>query len=388
MTWENTEQFIRSGHRSPEESQQETLKTITLSEKDGVKAIVGKPKGSDSMEVLSYLFEKNKDWTVEKAKAWFQQHTSASQEHFRAVLPFEIQEKISEKPLRIRGVALTAGLSRNLNVYTPEELQVFADKLVGAPMYIEHVVVPCAVGKVTKTSWDGHNLHYEAEVYDEETAEKIRKGLIQHVSVGADYETVDFLNGKIPHGLHNAEISLVAVPGIPEANVQVLEKLHAQNSVEPIIAGEYILGFQQDAAAFLPEHFTTVWLDREGGVLAVLGKLREQPEVQRTMAIFFSKEKMWDQLKIQDWLRLHPNYMASAQNQNPASASALESLLKKPSEPSIRINEAVALIEAVLPAPIVQRSWSLGPQRMCQELRRVLLKLQNMQSHDVLTGSS
>ncbi|MFA5365986.1 MAG: hypothetical protein WC325_12455, partial [Candidatus Bathyarchaeia archaeon] len=68
MTWENTEQFIRSGHRSPEEFQQETLKTITLSEKDGVKAVVGKPQGSNAIEVLSYLFEKSKGWTVEKAK--------------------------------------------------------------------------------------------------------------------------------------------------------------------------------------------------------------------------------------------------------------------------------------------------------------------------------
>lgn len=331
MTWENTEQFIQRKSQNPE-----------------------KPK----------------------------------KENARTSLPFEIQEKISEKPLRIRGVALTAGISRNSNIYTSEELQRFADKLVGAPMYIEHVAVPCAVGKVTKTMWDGHNLHYEADVYDEETAEKIRKGLIQHVSVGADYETVDFFNGKIPRGMHNAEISLVAVPGIPEANVQIMEKLHAQNAVAPVIAGEYILGFHQDAGAFLPEHFSTVWLDREDGVLAVLGKLKHQPEVQRTMALFFSRQKLWDQLKIQDWLRLHPDYMAVAQNQNPANASALESLLKKPSEPLIRVSEALALIESVLPAPIVQRSWSLGPQRMCQELRRVLLKLQSMDSHGVLTASS
>jgi hypothetical protein len=330
MSGKNTEKLIRTGHKSPEESQKYTF----------------------------------------------------------AVLPFEIQEKIAEKPLRIRGVALTAGMSRNFNVYTPEELHAFAGKLVGAPMYIEHVSVPNAVGKVTKTEWDGQVLRYEAEVYDEETADKIRKGLIQHVSVGADYETIDFLNGKIPHGLHNAEISLVAVPGIPDANIQVMEKLHVQNALEPIIAGEYILGFQQDAAAFLPEHFTTVWLDRESGVLAVMGKLRQQPETQRTQAIFFSKEKMWDQLKIHDWLSLHPDYMASASSQNPASAGALESLLKKPAEPVIRVSEAVSLIESVLPTPIVQRSWSLGPQRMCQELRRVVLKLQNKESHGEMTVSN
>jgi len=144
-------------------------------------------------------------------------------EHVMAILPFKVLEKIIDKPLRIRGIAMTAGMSRNFNIYTPEELQNFAQKLVSAPVYIEHVAVPNAVGKVTKTEWDGTNLWYEAEIYDEDVADKIRKGLIQHVSVGADYETLDVLDGKVPHGLHNAELSLVAVPGIPETNIHVLE---------------------------------------------------------------------------------------------------------------------------------------------------------------------
>ncbi len=146
-------------------------------------------------------------------------------EHLAAVLPFQVLEKIADKPLRIRGVAVTTGMSRNFNIYTPEELQAFASKLVNSPVYIEHVAVPNAVGKVIKTDWDGHNLWYEAEIYDDQTAEKIRKGLIQHVSVGADYEAIDVVDGKVPHGLHNAELSLVAVPGIPETNVMILERL-------------------------------------------------------------------------------------------------------------------------------------------------------------------
>ena len=44
-------------------------------------------------------------------------------EHFSAVLPFSVVEKIVDKPLRIRGVAMAVGMSRNFNVYTPEELQ-------------------------------------------------------------------------------------------------------------------------------------------------------------------------------------------------------------------------------------------------------------------------
>jgi hypothetical protein len=242
MPWENTEQHIRSGHRDVEEFQKDTLKTIMLNEKEGIKAIIGKPKGKHTMEILSYLFEKDKGWTLEKAKEWFEKHHNLAKEHVYAVLPFTIAEKIMEKPLRIRGVAMTAGMSRNFNIYTPEELQTFAGKLVDAPVYIEHVTTTNSVGKVAKTEWDGQRLLYEAEIYDEETAEKIRNGLIRHVSVGADYETLDIVDGKIPHGLCNAEVSLVAVPGISETNIRVIEALQfKEQGFEPIIAGEYVM---------------------------------------------------------------------------------------------------------------------------------------------------
>lgn len=232
-------------------------------------------------------------------------------EHVTTVLPFQVLEKIVDKPLRIRGVAMCAGMSRNLNIYTSEELQAFSGKLANAPVYIEHVAVPNAVGKVTNTDWDGHNLWYEAEIYDDETAEKIRKGLIQHVSVGADYEAVDVVDGKVPHGLHNAELSLVAVPGIPETNVQVLEKLEDKTLQEKLTETE--------------------------------GKLTEA------------------QKSIED---LRKQVLGGG-------------LLKNPPK-MIAVSETVKLIESVLPSPMVERSWSLGPQRMCQELRRVIQQLEQM----------
>ncbi|MEM2995325.1 MAG: hypothetical protein QXI91_04845 [Candidatus Bathyarchaeia archaeon] len=317
MPWEITDQYIRSEHRSPEEFEPDSLRTIVLSEKDGIKAVVGKPKGKNTMEIQSYLFDVSKGWTIEKAKAWFERHKKDEKFFSMRVL-----EKIVDKPLRIRGVALTVGMSRNLNIYTPEELQAFAQKLVNAPVYVEHVAVPNAVGKIVKAEWDGQSLWYEAEIYDDEIAEKIRKGLIRHVSVGADYETVDIVDGKIPHGLHNAELSLVAVPGIPEANIKIVEKLVKEQNFEPIIAGEYILGFSQDASAFLPEHFSTVWLDKENGVLAIMGRLRSEPDAVRVQSIFFAREK-WDENKIRDWLLLHPYYMASA-NANARAPASLQ----------------------------------------------------------------
>jgi hypothetical protein len=298
------------------------------------------------------------------------------------LLPFKVLERIVEKPLRIKGLAIAAGVSRNLNIYSPEELQSFAGKLVSAPVYLEHVAAPNAVGKIVKTDWDGQNLWYEAEIYDDETAERIRKGLIKHVSIGADYETVEILDGKIPHGLHNAEMSLVAVPGVPETNIQVMEKLQIkEQAYEPMIAGEYILGFCKDISAFLPEHFNTMWLDRQNGILAVMGKLRSQPEAQRTQAIFFSKEKMWDQVKIRDWLTLHANYVVPVSVSQNASEriNVLENaFVKQSADPTVPVNDVIGLIESVLPSPIIQRSWGLGPQRMCQELRRVILKLRKI----------
>jgi hypothetical protein len=148
-------------------------------------------------------------------------------EHVASLLPFKILEAVIDKPLRIAGVAMAAGLSRNFNLYTIEELEAFAPLLVGAPVYIEHVAVDCAAGKVTNCTYDpvSRCLLYEAEIYDPVIVEKIRNGLIQHVSVGADYDALDVVDAKIPHGLSHPELSLVAIPGIPETNIQVLEHL-------------------------------------------------------------------------------------------------------------------------------------------------------------------
>jgi hypothetical protein len=298
MPWETTEKTIRSGHRPVEDFQTDTLKTITIDEPQGIQAIVGKPKGKETMEVQSYLFSLDKGWTLEKAKDWFNKHNGAK-EHVYALLPFVVAEKVVDKPLKIHGLAMTTGISRNFNIYMPEELESFAGKLIDAPVYMEHVSAVNAVGKVIKTEWDGHNLLYEAEIYDDETALKIRKGLIQHVSVGADYDAIDLVQGKVPHGLFNAELSLVAVPGIAETNIQIMEKLELESSS-----------------------------------------------------------------------RIH------------------EALIKKSQEKTIPVNQAVKLIEQVLPSPLVQRSWSLGPQRMCQELQRVLFKLRSLQESHDLTASS
>ncbi len=333
-------------------------------------------------------------------------------EHLSALLPFSVLEKMVDKPLRIRGVAMTAGMSRNLNIYTAEELQVFSGKLVNAPVYIEHVAVPNAIGKVIKTDWDGRILWYEAEIYDDQIAEKIRKGLIQHVSVGADYEAFDVVGGKVPHGLHNAELSLVAVPGIPETNVQVLEKLANSKASEVLKkAGvqeaewdaEYINNLADDCFAYI----------ETGGQKDVEGKttprsLRHLPfknaqgnldadhvrnALSRLDQTAISAEEKTQALKklcsaageleIESAICDLQGKSENLQTQLNNAQENLEDLRKqlpgagllKTPQKMISVSEAAKLIENVLPSPMVQWSWSFGPQRMCQELRLVVQQL-------------
>ncbi|MGD6807592.1 MAG: hypothetical protein ACQCN4_11610 [Candidatus Bathyarchaeia archaeon] len=320
---------------------------------------------------------------------------------------------MSDSPLRIRGVAMCTGMSRNLNIYTSEELQAFSSKLTNAPVYIEHVAVPNAVGKVTKTDWDGHNLWYEAEIYDEMTAEKIRKGLVQHVSVAADYEAVDVVDGKVPHGLHNAELSLVAVPGIPETNVQVLEKLIDDKVTEALKkAGiqeaewdtEYINNLPDECFAYIEsggekdEQGKTVprslrhlpYKNAQGNLDAdhvrnALSRV-DQTEISAE-AKAQALEKLClaaGELKIESAVCNLQGKSENLQAQLTETQRTLEDLrkqlpgvglLKNPPK-MIAASEATQMIESVLPSPMVQRSWSLGPQRMCQQLRRVVQQLE------------
>lgn len=268
-------------------------------------------------------------------------------EHIASILPFRVLETIEGKPLRIAGVAMTAGMSRNNNVYTSEELEAFAPKLTGSPLYLEHVTVESAIGKVTNCVFDAQSksLLYEAEIYDQTIAEKIRNGLIQHVSVGADYDTLDSAN--VPHGLHNAEMSLVAVPGIPETNIQVLESLRngveglQEKDIERVV--EKVVATISEKNSQEIEGLKTKLTEAEGKLVAAEGKLAQANSTV-------------EQLK-----QLVPGV----------------DLLKNPSK-LMPVSEAVKMVKEALPAPMIQRSWGLGPQRMCQDLQRVIQKLENM----------
>jgi len=227
-----------------------------------------------------------------------------------------IKERIVEKPLKIRGVAIRTGQSRNNNVYLPEELEKAAAKLVSAPVYVEHVYATNAVGKVINAFWDkdAKAIVYEAEIYDDEIQEKIRKGLIKHVSLAADYEKLEVVDGKIPIGLHNCELSLVAVPGVPDANIQVVEEI-AEKIREQGEAEEFIYYEIRDPQGFMPEHFSIGWIDSVNGIKAVFARERENPESVQPVALLFMKSDGWTFETVQKWLNEHPQYVSQKASQ-------------------------------------------------------------------------
>ena len=74
MPWDETQQYIRSGHKTSDDFDPQTLKLITLNQDEGIHAITEKVWGQQTTEVVSYLFSKEKNWTQQKAQDWFTNH--------------------------------------------------------------------------------------------------------------------------------------------------------------------------------------------------------------------------------------------------------------------------------------------------------------------------
>jgi len=223
LPWEETDQFIRSGHRDPDDFQAGTLRTITLSAEQGIKAIVGRPEGKETAEIQSYLFAKDKGWTMDKAKAWFDQHR---ERRMNILVP--VKEKLLGEPKRVSGILALPGWSRNQRLWLPEEIEQLQAAFAGAPIYYEHINSRNVVGKNEIAAFDPELglLAFEGAIFDEDTADKIEKGMIKFVSLGVDYTRLDQVNGVIPRGpYHDGEISLVAVPGVQGTSIGIAEKI-------------------------------------------------------------------------------------------------------------------------------------------------------------------
>jgi hypothetical protein len=298
-------------------------------------------------------------------------------EHVASLLTFRVLESTVGARLRIAGVAMAAGISRNFNIYTPEELKVFAEKLVGAPLYMEHVTANAAVGKCTKANYDSvsKQVLYEAEIYDPAIAEKIRDGLIQHVSVGADYSAIDVVDAKVPHGLYDPEISFVAVPGVPETTVHVLETLKQgqvnSNGVEKLEEKDLENLSGKVAAKVSKTSVLEVEKMKTEFSLAEAKLKTEVAEAQKKAAEAEGK------IKLDEAARDEANGKLAIANKAVEAFKTAVPVVDLLASPPVlmSVSEHIAVLERLMPPAMVERS-SMGMQRQGQAVRAALLKAQ------------
>ncbi len=125
----------------------------------------------------------------------------------------------------IKGTAINETTTRNGIKYIAKELENAAPSFNGKPILLDHKnEVRNIVGRISNTSFnaDKKSIDFEAKIMDKEIQHMINDGRITDVSIGAKVQ--DLLQNKDTKevtavGIEGLEISLVAVPGDPGANL-------------------------------------------------------------------------------------------------------------------------------------------------------------------------
>lgn len=150
------------------------------------------------------------------------------------VTPIKLVESESkeEKKIFIEGDAIVTGISRNNVEYSEKVLKAAAQTLIGKPLLNGHEPsdVKNIVGMVTEASFNGNKVPFKAEIdkSEEWLVNKLKNGYVNKVSIGADtidevgshYDPKPDDDGVIrPKGIEFLELSLVPVPGVPDASI-------------------------------------------------------------------------------------------------------------------------------------------------------------------------
>lgn len=125
----------------------------------------------------------------------------------------------------IKGIAINETTTRNGVNYTAEELEKSAHSLIGKPILKDHNnSVDAIIGRVKESefSYQNNNIAFSGFIKNKDMIEKVQEGLITDVSVGAfvkgleKNEETDTVTAK---GINFVELSFVAVPADPNANI-------------------------------------------------------------------------------------------------------------------------------------------------------------------------
>lgn len=197
VPWEENDEYIRSGHRDPSD----TCKTDTLSEEEGIKAVIC--QYGDKWEYQSYLFAKDKGWTMEKAKEWFEKHKEG-------VLPIKLHlfaEAFQFDGKKVSGVAIHPKRlwhpeEGQTHVFLKEELKKAAASLGGKPFGVDHLRLLPKPNFVEKAWWDEQQsgVAFEGTV-DDEVARKIKEGAFKGLSIELDWFRPGVMMEKLNGGI-------------------------------------------------------------------------------------------------------------------------------------------------------------------------------------------
>jgi len=151
---------------------------------------------------------------------------------------------VGQEDFLVRGTAINATITRNGVKYTVGELSSATESLIGKPILKDHDnSVDSIVGKVVNARVDSDRVLFEGNIMDEDVRIKIEQGLIGAVSVGATVKDIEEVSinedtGEPAHvvakGIEFLELSLVAVPGDPNAGITqaLAESFDIKNKTE------------------------------------------------------------------------------------------------------------------------------------------------------------
>lgn len=224
MPWEETEDYIRSGHRDTDEFEPESFRTIDIDTEKGIKAVVAKPKGKDTMEVQSFLFAKSKGWTLEKAKEWFERHAGAESFNWASEV-FRLYKNLAEssgaKVWKVK--ALHVGKTRNNTLFTEDELRLAARSLAMRPVSINHSkLLPFPDNVVITAEYEDGAVEALVWISDQNVNRMIESGEISGASVEWVAMSALPVNGIKPSGLVFTGLALLTKnvePGDPLARI-------------------------------------------------------------------------------------------------------------------------------------------------------------------------
>jgi hypothetical protein len=194
-------------------------------------------------------------------------------------------------------------------------------------------------------------IEYIAQLDDPQIIRQIADGTIKHCNVEFEWKTLEKLNGHAPRGITFTGLSLLRdyVPGDPQTTVElweaIISKLKESKIEEQASLRQFIYYQTSEPAAFMEDHFSSVWIDQTNGIQGIYGLLRDKPENPQPMALLFIKDKGWTTEKMEDWLS------------NPQTP---EKPQPEPEAPK-PLGEAIIASSEPLPSDLIPKSEVLSP---------------------------